>query len=99
LPIIEFDARFRLRKLHELLINEIDRRAHDSAVLVLKQIAKEAKSSRIKNDPEAPSADVVVRLGYWRQLYDHAAKHRFIMREMEILEYMRREDAQRGVSA
>jgi hypothetical protein len=99
LSVIEFDARFRLRQLHRLLLNEIDRHAHDSAVSVLKQIAREAKSSRIKSDPEAPSVDVEVRLGFWRQLFDHAAKHRFIVREMQILECMRREDTQRGVAA
>ena len=99
LSIIEFGPRFRLRQLHRLLLQEIDRRAHDSAVIVLKQIAKEAKSSRINSDPEAPSADVTVRLGYWRELYDQAAAHRFIVRQMEVLEYMRREDAQRGAAA
>ena len=99
MSIVEFGPSFCLRQLHHLLLSEIERRAHDSAVAVLRQIAKEARSSRIASDPEAPSVDVAVRLKYWRQLYDDAVKHRFIVRQMEILENMRREDAQRGVAA
>jgi hypothetical protein len=91
----ENDARFRLRELHALLVSEIDRNAHDCAVRVLKQIGKEAAAARITNDPIAVSADLDIRLTFWRTLYDRAKSRRAFEQELEILEHMRREDATR----
>jgi hypothetical protein len=49
--------------------------------------------------PDVPTADVTVRLGYWRQMYDRARALKLIDRAMELLEHMRNEDAQRRLAA
>jgi hypothetical protein len=82
--LLEFDAGFRLRELHALFLNEFDRNAHDNAVQLLKQIAKESRSKRMQSVPCVPTADVNVRLGYWRAMYDRARSLKLIDRAMEL---------------
>jgi hypothetical protein len=96
--LLESDAGFRLRELHALFLSEFDRCAHDNAVRLLKQIAKETRTART-SVPAVPTADVTVRLGYWRAMYDRARRLHLMDRAMELLEHMRREDTQRGVAA
>jgi hypothetical protein len=97
--LLEFDTGFRLRELHALFLSEFDRCAHDNAVRLLRQIAKETRTARTQSVPDVPTADVNVRLGYWRQMYDRARSLKLMDRAMELLEHMRSEDAQRGVAA
>jgi hypothetical protein len=93
---LESDTAFRLRELHSLFYEEFDRRAHDSAVRLLKQIAKESRGVPPLQD--VPTATVEGRLGYWRQMYDRARSGPFknMERAMELLEYMRLEDSKRA---
>jgi hypothetical protein len=97
--LLEYDAGFRLRELHALFLAEFDRCAHDNATRLLRQIAKETRTARIQSVPDVPTADVNVRLGYWRAMYDRARSLKLIDRAMELLEHMQREDAQRGAAA
>ena len=94
----EFDACFRLRELRALFLSEFDRGAHDNAVRLLKQIAKETRTAGPRSVPDVPTADVNVRLGYWRKMYDRARALKLIYRAMELLEHKQREDAQRRVA-
>jgi hypothetical protein len=80
------NAEFRLRELHALLLHEVDRNAHDNAVRLLKQLRKEPCSRE-------------TRMQGWQSLYDRAKSLRNIDRQIECLEAMRTEDAQRGVAA
>jgi hypothetical protein len=96
--LLEFDASFRLRELHALFLNEFDRNAHDNAVRLLKQIAKESRPKQMQSALCVPTVDVDVRLGFWRQMYDRAKALKLRDRSIEILEHMQREDAQRGVT-
>lgn len=96
--MLESDAGFRLRELHDLFLSEFDRCAHDNAVALLQQIAKETRTARA-SVPDVPTTDATVRLGYWRQMYDRARRLHLMDRSMELLEHMRREDTQRGVAA
>ena len=60
------ESHFRLRELHSMLCLELDRRAHDNAVKLLKQIAKESRGGAAA--PDVPTSTVEGRLGFWRQL-------------------------------
>ncbi len=85
--VFESDTAFRLRELHGLLVNEVDRNAHDNALRLLKQIIKETRGAPPLQD--IPSATAEGRLVHWHALYDRARKHHNIDRQMELLEAMR----------
>jgi len=88
------ESHFRIRELHGLLVSEIDRRAHDNAVKILKQIGKESRGAATV--PDVPTATVEGRFAAWHALYDHARalKHPVaIDRSMQLLECMRLECA------
>lgn len=87
------DTAFRLRELHSLFLSEFDRRATDNALKLLKQIGKEARGAPAV--PDVPTATPEGRLTFLRAMYDYARKHRFIDRQMQLLECMRAEDSKR----
>ncbi len=88
------ESEFRLRELHSMFLVELDRRAHDNAVKLLKQIGKESRSAAPV--PDVPTSTVEGRLGFWRQLYDRARALNHscsLERSMQLLECMRLERA------
>jgi len=77
-----------------MLCLELDRRAHDNAVKLLKQIAKESRGGAAA--PDVPTSTVEGRLGFWHQLYDRARALNHscsLERSMQLLECMRLERA------
>jgi hypothetical protein len=89
----ESNSHFRLRELHSLFFLEFDRCAHENAVKLLKQIAKESRGAQATSD--VPTATVEGRLSFWRQMFERARKYHQIDRAMELMECMRLEDTKR----
>jgi hypothetical protein len=89
----EPNSHFRLRELHSLFFFEFDRCAHDNAVKLLKQIAKEARGVTAATD--VPTATVDGRLSFWQQMFERARKYHQIDRALELMECMRLEDTKR----
>lgn len=90
-----FESHFRLRELHSLFYEEFDRRAHDNACRLLKQIRKESRGAQNIPD-DVPTATTEGRLTFWRAMYTTARANRNIGRAAELLEHMRQEDTQRA---
>lgn len=86
------DAPFRIRELHALFIQEIERKANDRAIQLLKQIIVEARSAGITDDLDAPSVSAVARADYWRRLYEQLRDTHQLDRAMDVLEYWRKDE-------
>jgi hypothetical protein len=90
---LESHAHFRLRELHGLFLAELDRRAHDNAVKLLKLIGKETRGAPAV--PDVPTSTTEGRLEYWRVMYERARELKLIDRAMELLEHMCAEGSKR----